>query len=342
MTLAQRFRRHADALDSSAPLYTAFLRGMADDWEAGGAVRDVCAGWEHAPPGAVVQLRLLGGLHRLVLTGRAPQLLPFYRNLGGTRPPDSAWSAAREVVAEHVDELRAALDIAPQTNEVGRAAALVVAMFDAATRTGLHRVRLLEVGASAGLNLLVDQFRITGQGWEWGPQSSPVVLEGFVRGVPRAVPIEIVARRGCDLAPIDPTSPDGRLRLRSFVWPDHVDRHARLDGALLIAERKPAVVDQAGAGEWLRVRLTESVAPDVLTVVWHSVVWQYLSDGERQMAEEVIARAGPRVVHAAMEPDPQRPLRLPELTVTTSRDGRPERRLLAEVGYHGDPVRLRA
>jgi hypothetical protein len=340
-TIAERFRRHAEAVRGDAPLYAVLLTGMADDWDDGGAVRDVCAGWESAPAGAVVQLRLLGGLHRLVLSGRAPQLVPFYRNLGGTRPPAAAWTVAREVVAAHVEELRAALDVAPQTNEIGRAVALVVGLFDAAASTGLNRIRLLEIGASAGLNLLVDQFRIGGDGWQWGPAESGVVLEGFVDGVPEVVPVEIVSRRGCDLAPVDPRSAAGRLRLRSFVWPDQVDRHARLDAALRLAMRTAVLVDKESAAAWLPRRLSEPVEPDVLTVVWHSLVWQYLPEPEQQAVQTLLTRGGPRLAHVALEPEQERPFRLPLLQVTATHGAGPERRILADVGYHGNPVRLR-
>lgn len=58
-TLADRFRAHAG---DNTHLYAYAMRGMADDWEAGGPVRDVCAGWEDSPSGSVVQLRVLGSL----------------------------------------------------------------------------------------------------------------------------------------------------------------------------------------------------------------------------------------------------------------------------------------
>ena len=82
-----------------APLYAVLVRGIARDWETGGPVRDVLAGWEEAPSEAVVDLRLLGGLFRIVLRGRAPALAPFYRSLGGRAGPEGAWDVAREVVA---------------------------------------------------------------------------------------------------------------------------------------------------------------------------------------------------------------------------------------------------
>src|SRR3954447_9687252 len=91
-TVAERMRAHAGDRDH---LYAHLMRAMADDWEARGSVRDICQGWEDAPVGAVIQLRLLAGLFRIVLTDRARQLVPYYPCLGGTAPPDQAWPVVK-------------------------------------------------------------------------------------------------------------------------------------------------------------------------------------------------------------------------------------------------------
>ena len=345
VTLADRFREHAAGCDRmGAPLYAELMRGMAADWDAAGAVREICAGWEDAPESAVVQLRLLGGLTRLVLTGQAPELVPFYRNLGGDRPAPGAWTVAQDIVAAHAGPLRDDLSVVPQTNEVGRTAPLVVALSAARAGTGLGQVRLLEVGASAGLNLLVDQYRIGFGSWWWGPADSPVVLEDVADAEVAPAAVEIVDRRGCDLHPVDPLSEEGALRLRSFVWPDHIARYHRLDRALDIVARMPVTVDEAEATPWLRARLAEAPDPGVLTVVWHSVVWQYLTAEARADAEEAIAEASGRMplVHAQMEPEDLARANRSPLTLTTYHGGVADSRLLAEVPAHGFPVRMAA
>lgn len=357
-TLAERFRAHAG---EQTHLYGHLLRGMADDLDACGPVRDIVRGYEHAPTGAVIQLRLLAGIFRLVLTGRAPTLRPYYACLGGEEPPATAWAVARPVVAKHREELHTALAIAPQTNEVGRAVALLVGLLDLATTTGIRRVRLLELGASAGLNQLLDRFRITGEGWVWGPTASPVQLLDAVQGPLPVGPltdgvrlptapgdrIEIVAARGCDLDPVDATSTEGRLRLTSFVWPFDVHRHERLAGALRLAAAHPPIVDRASAADWLAVQLADAPDPDVLTVVWHSITQLYWPASEIAAVNAHLDAYGRRhrVAEVGLEypPDADRTAGPEVRTVLWSGDGAPPReRLLGTAHDHGIPVRLTA
>lgn len=342
-TLADRFRRHAADSDH---LYAHLMRGMADDWESGGVVAETCRGWENAPTGSVVQLRLLAGLFRIVLTDRAPELEEFYPCLGGATPPESAWPVARDVMSRHVGELREALEIAPQTNEVGRSAALLVGLFQAVRRSGLARVRLLEPGASAGLNLLVDEFRFVNSGWSFGREDSPLVLRDQVVGDLVPVRFEIVSRRGCDLAPVDASTSAGRLRLRSFIWPFQVERHERLSAALEIAARHPVTVDRAGAGEWLEEQLDRPVPDDVLTVVWQSVTRLYWPAEETSRVKAAVEAAAARspTTHLAMEYPVDADHDMATLTLDEVRVGNVERQggpvTLADVGDHGNPVRL--
>ena len=84
-TLADRFRSHAG--EAHPPVRATRCAAMADDWEAGGPVRTICAGYEQAPHGSALPLRLLAGVFRLVLTDQAPELVPFYPCLGGDDDP---------------------------------------------------------------------------------------------------------------------------------------------------------------------------------------------------------------------------------------------------------------
>jgi len=352
-TLADRFRRHAEMMPPG--LYRTLMFAFAENWEADGVVAEICRDWADAPTSAIVQLRLLAGIQRLVLTGRAPQLVRYYPNLGGTSAPEDAWPHFEPVLREHVTELRAALEIAPQTNEPGRAAPLLIGLFDAVRRSGLAKVRLLELGASAGLNLLVDRFYVAGDGWSAGPADSPLRLLDAATGPVSPQAFTIVGRRGCDLAPIDAASDEGRLRLTSFVWPHDLHRYERLRAALDVVAAHPVTVDQAPAAEWLADQLASVPGPGVLTVVWHSITRQYWPTSEVTAVDSILAEAGRRmpIAHIAMESpilasDPASDMRgyqPPLLTVRLSVPGGvldESPVVLGTVADHGVPVRLAA
>ncbi|HSU36030.1 MAG TPA: DUF2332 domain-containing protein [Propionibacteriaceae bacterium] len=339
-SLADRFRAHAG---TAQHLYGHAMRGMADDWEAGGPVRMLLAGYDRAPRGSALSLRLLAGVFRLVLTDRAPELVRFYPCLGGLDEPADAWPVMRAVLAEHPVELRAALEVPPQTNEIGRSAALLAGLFDVIAATGVREVRLLEVGASAGLNLLVDRFHFRGSGWSFGPVDSPVQLIDPIEGDVRSTPFSISQRRGCDRHPIDATNPAGRLLLTSFVWPFDLHRHERLAAALSVAVDYPVAVDRAGAADWLAHELT--VGPErVLPVIWQSITQLYWAAEEVAAVESALAAFGAQhpVARVSLEFAPgDEPSARPELTTSVWRPGAaPRRRRLGAAHDHGLPVRL--
>ena len=85
--------------------------------------------------------------------------------------------------------------------------------------------------------------------------------------------LQVVERGGCDVSPVDVTTEDGRLTLTSYVWPDMTARHARLAGAISLARERPVPVERADAASYVE-RLT--TMPGRLTVLWHSVMWQYV------------------------------------------------------------------
>jgi hypothetical protein len=322
-----------------SPLYAHLLAGAADDAEAGGPLAALLAGHEHDRPASALALRLMGAVHRLVLGGRAPALAARYPSAGGDGDAAAAWPAFRELVASHLETLRPLVALPVQTNEVGRAAALAPGFLTVAAETGLP-LRCLEVGASAGLNLRWDRFRYEGPGGAWGDPASPVVLRDCwtTGGLPFATAVHVAERAGCDPSPVDPTTDDGRVTLEAYVWADQRERFAQLDAACDVARRVPVVVERAHGPDWLAVRLAAPRA-GVATVVYHSIVLQYLDAAGRGCLRDVIADAGARAAAAA----PLAWLRLEpggdeaELRLTVWPGG--EERLLATAGFHGRGVR---
>jgi hypothetical protein len=295
--LADRLREQAGACRRmGSPLTADLLAGAADDLAAGGPVAELLGPLADDPPGSVPALRFAGALHRLVLERRAPALAVHYPSVGGT--PGDVWPAARAVVEEQLEPLRALVRRPVQTNEVGRGSALLGGLLHVAA-LGLP-VRLLEVGASGGLNLHVDRYRHeVADGVVLGDPRSPVVLAtpwGGRRPDVRA-PLRLVERRGCDPGPLDPASAEDRLTLTSYVWPDQLDRFERLRGALQVAAAAPERVERLGGAAFLERELHPR--DGAATVVWHSVVWQYVPPDERDRITAAIEDAGRRATRAA-------------------------------------------
>jgi len=336
-TVAERLREQAHWCERlGSRLYRTLLERAAHDVAAGGPCWTVLEGHDDDPPGSALALRFVGAMHRLVLDGEAPALAHHYPSAGGDADEGDPWPAFRAVVARHGDVLRKRIDAPVQTNEVGRSAALVGGFLLVARESRLP-LRVLEIGASAGLNLRWDQYRYDATDATWGPRDSPVRLAGISGRPPFATAAHVVERAGCDRMPLDPGAAGDRLTLLSYVWPDQRGRIALLRAALEVAARVPVRVDAAEATTWLAPQLA-SARSGAATVVFHSIVRQYLGEDEATRLESLLADAGARASAAAplawlrMEPGPS----AMEVRLTTWPGG--AERLLATAGAHGRPV----
>jgi len=344
MNLVDAFRWQAQACgDLGSPMYGALLQRVADDLDEGtGCIAEVLRGHEHDTGPSALALRLVGAVHRQVLQGDAADLAPYYPSAGGVWDLGAAWPHFLATVECRAPQIRDLLDIAPQTNEVGRASALMGGLLHIAARHS-HPVRLFEIGCSGGLNLRADHFRyLRADGHGWGPPRSPVVLDPAWQGapLPDGRP-EIVERVGSDVAPVDVNTPKGRTALLSYVWPDQVARFARLQGALEVADQVPVEIRRAGAVQTLEdLRLQ----PGTTTVLWHSVMWQYLGHADQAAAQSRIealaadADEGQPFAHLLMEPQRRAPEAQREFLVVLEMWPDGGRRVLGVAAPHGVPV----
>ncbi|MBM3605271.1 MAG: DUF2332 family protein [Alphaproteobacteria bacterium] len=290
------FRDQAQACrDLGSPLTAQICDTLADALDRSqGMVAARVLDWPGDPSGRAdaLPLRLCGALHALVLTRSAPDLAQAYA------AADVPASLLADSLRAHEEMILAWLDSPPQTNEVGRSAVLIGA---ARLLSGLSPLplRLLELGASAGLNLNFDRYHL-------GAGGEGVILTPQWRGEMPQGQIRVASRHGVDLNPLDPAR--DALRLMAYCWADQDARLARLRAALALAQAAPPQVDRGDAAAWLAHRLLDPV-PGCLTMVFHTVAARYFPADTANACEAVLARAAVRasaeapLAHVEMEGD---------------------------------------
>jgi hypothetical protein len=285
--IATRFRLFAEKEAAGySPLYERLALAVADDDE-------LLALASHAPPGQPYPNMLLAAVHYLLLRGARHPLRRLYPSLepaGGVREPaagsEDPFPAFRDFCLAHASEIAALLATRRvQTNEVGRSACLLPA-FNHVASISNAALALIEIGASAGLNLLCDRYHYDyGDLGTAGDPAAGVRLRCEVGGGNRP-PVEAVPaiafRAGCDVNVIDVTDADERLWLRALVWPEHAERAANLEAAMEVARSAPPLLLE-GDGVELLPSLLEMAPADLTVCIFHSFVFN-------QMPAERIAR----------------------------------------------------
>ena len=328
------------------PFYDALGGELAIDLAGDGPVARALAPYADAPFESAYVLRLLGGVHRIVLSGDAPAVAAHFPSVeGGDGDARAAMAAMRELFAEVPPAVLDAMTRPPQTNEVGRSVALVSGLLVLAAETGLP-LRLREIGSSAGLNLRCDSYWYEQDGSGWGNAASAVRFVDLWSGgtPPFASGFEVVDRRGCDRDPIDATDPAGARTLLSYVWPEPGERFTRARDAIANAPHVPVDIDRADARAWLPGQLAE-VHQGVALVVFHSVFWQYLEPDTQDALRAQLATAGrdatPDAPVAWLRLEPHATDYVPaelRLTVWDGRTAEGRERLLGTTGFHGGPI----
>lgn len=234
-------RQFADAF-TELRLYRSIALGAAAD-------DDVASLLLAARPGQARPILLLAALHDLVLERPDVPAARWYPSVtGGPVPDGDPWPDVRATALAHADHLRRVIaSRGTQTNEANRAVHVGALVAQAAADVPDVPAVLLEMGASAGLLLALDRYRIeVGEPGSVGAEvlgdpASGVVTggelrEGSVRGLglPR-----VVGRVGLDLSPVR-TDDDAELRwLEACLWPDQPERLERFRAAVRLVRADP-------------------------------------------------------------------------------------------------------
>ena len=341
--LIQSLRMQARACENLAsPFCAGFLTRAAEDVEAGGPAARLFEPWAGQAAAAHIReataLRFLGGFHEMALDGSAPDLALTYPQSGRAGDAPAAWALARELIGTRFERLADFMGHEPQTNEIGRSAALMIGFLHLAERHDLP-LRVVELGASGGLNQIFDRLGYRFGAGLYGDPASPVQLTPEWRGEavpPQSRPV-VATRLACDRRPLDLSDPAVRLRLMAYVWPDQAERLSRLRAGVDMALAAGVKVSAMDAAEF--VEAEGAPRPGVLTVIDHSVFWQYMPAATQDRARAAIeahgAAAAPDAPFAwlRMEPSPTAGPIVMEIRLTTWPGGL--ERLLAHSHPHG-------
>ncbi|MDM5248914.1 DUF2332 domain-containing protein [Lysinibacillus sp. G4S2] len=268
--LSQQFRTFAkNECENSSPLYEHLANKIADDEE----ILKIAT---FIPQGQPVPNLLLAGVHYL-LSSSQDELVHFYPSLTTTpKSINEVYPVFRAFVLSHSDELKALLqEKLVQTNEIRRCSYLYPMMTEIYER---HQkpLALIEIGASAGLQLGMDQYNYCyNQQLHVTNSDSSFVLSSENRGesLPASISISPVVcqRIGIDLNPIDIHNKKELQWLQALIWPEHQERRLLLNQALPILKELDLQLIK-GDGIKLLKDISREINQEAMLVVYHTHV----------------------------------------------------------------------
>ena len=276
-----------------APLYTKISKGIAAD-------DDLRALAGTARPGQPPANMILAATQFLLLRGAQHRLRDFYPNLSAATADGDPFPAFRDFVAEHRDEIANLIATrVTNTNEVGRSAALH-AGFRALAARAKEPLHLVEIGPSAGLNMIWDSYGVRynrdGESFATDAPRDALFIDTNLRGTrvpPLGPPPNVASRVGLERNPVDLSDPASRDWLRALVWPDHRARFGRLEKALEIYSKKKPEIRAGDALALLPEALAEAPPGETLCV-YHTIVTYQFPREAREALDNLLIAAGVR------------------------------------------------
>ncbi len=287
--LAGSFAGWGAQLLESLPLYGQIASAVADD----AAVRDLLL---EAPTEQRQPVLLMAVIHHLLLCGAEHRLARWYPTVGGRTDADGdPYDDFRDFVLSRRAEVTELLATrSTQTNDIGRCAVLRPAWTVVAEEVAVP-LGLVELGASAGLNLLLDRwaYAYSPDGPRYGDPTRDVLVEAHSRGnaVPALGPVTFGSRVGIDLHPISVCDDEAARWLMACVWTEQLSRFERLRAAIEAARTDPPrllagdIVDKLPAA-------AAAVPENQHLAVQNSWVLNYLPPGARERLVAVFDEIG--------------------------------------------------
>lgn len=308
--LIQALRKQEAFASGYSPLYQQILGTLADlvEQEPDDPVAEWLVRLAEVRPPFELTLLVPAALHRGVLAGEPAlaQMTQFYPSVGGVVPSADSNELAPVL---HGAVLNYARTMEPfvrtatiQTNETARGLAWLLPLM----YTHWTAVHLLELGASAGLNLLAEwrSYRLIDDAQLKIPpvdlgRGEPIQFVNHYEGHSVKLPStdampRIASRTGLDIAPFSLKNAADEQLLTAYVWADQTVRIARLREGIAALRAAEAVCE---APQLHAVRLPDQLqaflegwslrSSRLPIVIYNTVMTMYLDDGASGLRDVV-------------------------------------------------------
>ncbi|MBS4201662.1 DUF2332 domain-containing protein [Bacillus sp. FJAT-49732] len=251
----------------------------------------------HAKEGQPIPNLFLGAVHYLLQSGLKHPLKEYYPslveqplNLEGVFPHFKDFCLAfKSEIIELLQSKRV------QTNEVRRSAYLYPSfcyMYEK-VKTPLS---LIEIGTSAGLQLLWDQYSYSyGNGIVYGNKQSKMQITSEIRSGKIPAYLEnippVASRVGLDLHVCDIMNPENELWLKSLIWPEHCERVLLFEKAAQVFIENPVELIE-GDGVSLLPEIAKQIPEDSAICIFHTHVANQMPEQLKHQLINIVKKLG--------------------------------------------------
>ncbi|MEH7346686.1 DUF2332 domain-containing protein [Bacillus sp. JJ1532] len=289
--LSQSFTRFAtNECKDSSKLYEYLSLKIAKDDE----LLQLCT---YASKGQPIPNLLFGAVHYLLLKGKRHKLKEYYPSIvSNPKPFEGAFHSFKDFCLQYQDEITSILRTRlVQTNEVRRCAYLYP-VFNLIYEKTEKPLALIEIGTSAGLQLLWDQFSYSyGTNEVFGNKNSTLNITSEIVGenIPfiSSAPPPVSKRIGLDLNTIDLIDEEEKLWMKSLIWPEHKERLLMFEQAASYMVKNPVQLVE-GDGIGLLSEYVDRMPSDSTVCIFHTHVANQMPIEVRKLLLQTIQAIG--------------------------------------------------
>lgn len=285
--LSERFRIFAEReCKDSSSLYEHLAGNIANDL-------DLLKLAAHSKPGQPVPNLLLGAVHYLLLSGVEHELAAYYASIV-EEPKESlgAINCFKDFCMQNENEIVQLLENKlVQTNEVRRCAYLYPS-FCHIYKITKKPLTLIEIGTSAGLQLLWDKYTYSyGSNQKYGSEHSTLKISAEIKGDKFPFLFQhsppVTRRIGLDLHINNLNDPEDYRWLKALIWPEHKERNMYFEKAAYCLKSQPIELIE-GDGVSILPEIVPTVSHDSSICIFHThVANQIPADTKKILIEQI-------------------------------------------------------